>query len=212
MKTTDTNPNRQFGPVAISLVLLIILACGGLTPQVRLTPGISPTPRPLVSASPWIPGTLTPGPTQTPEIGSSRSNPAPPGSEVKAISVLLQVTGLTRPADEMIAAAASENPTPEPGSEYILVHLLFTCDLPSDSTCHIYPGDELSLVGSGGVVRNPALSLHGLTEMLHEVEFYGGSQVSGYVPFLLPAEETDLILVYKPPMGLGLVEAYLALP
>jgi len=199
---------------AVASTLLLTMACGGLAPQVRLTPGVSPTPRPIVSASPWTPGApdLTPGPTLTPEIGSSRTNPAPPGSEVAALGVLLQVTEITRPADEMIAAAAQENATPEPGSHYILVHLLFTCDLPPDDTCNVYPEDEFSLVGSAGVVLTPSLSLGDLPGLLHQAKFYGGSQLTGYIPFMVPEDETGLVLVYKPPMGLGLYEGYLAVP
>jgi hypothetical protein len=148
--------------------------------------------------------------TETKPVGSARSNPAPVGSEVVADDMAFKVLSIIRPADDIVLDEDNFNIDPEPGQEYLLVELEITCQESSDEQCNLSSFWNLSVLGSAGVSHDMELMVTGVEGLLPSVEFYGGSTVSGYVPFIVGQDETDLLLVYEP-MFLG-DTFYLALP
>ena len=66
-------------------------------------------------------------PTDLPDVGTTRSNPAPVGSEVIVDDLALKIISITRPADDIIKAGNMFNTEPESDQEYVLIELQITC-------------------------------------------------------------------------------------
>jgi hypothetical protein len=175
--------------VAILALAMSGLACG------RTTPVVVPVP-------PELPAE----PTQPP-LGASRFNPAPSGTAIQIDGMSLYVTDVVFPADTIVRDGNLFNPTPEPGSDYILVGLTATCDLPPESSCRL-SGLEFSLVDTAGIAHNPRLLLAGVPGKFEGGEFFGGSTRSGYLIYLVEGDPAEYILKYQALFG---GEAYLTL-
>lgn len=157
-----------------------------------------------------VPPTETsPPPTPTAALGTSRSNPAPPGSEIFADGMKFLVLGVTRPATDVVMSGNMFNTEPEDGQEYIFVSLSVTCEKDIDSECNFSPF-VLKLVGSKGVERDAEVFVSGVDGLLETTDFFGEATITGDIPFIVDTDETDLILVHQP-LFLG-DEFYLALP
>jgi len=199
---------RVYGVLSAVLVLVIAtLACGRSTPEVKV-PEATPQPS-EVQPTTSLAATATKRPTLTPTtapLGSSRSNPAPVGAEVTIDDMTFKVVELTRPADDIVAAGNMFYDKPEPGNEYAMVTISVTCNKSSDETCRVSYLD-FKLIGSSGIVREPEI-VAGVTGLLKSSKFFGGVTVTGKIIFEIAQDETNLILAYKP--FLGVSEAYLA--
>jgi hypothetical protein len=197
-----------------TIVLLVLagLSCQSISPRVTLPPGTVPvrTQPAMGTAEPALPMAATL--TSTPSIGAARSNPAPPGSNVGVYTIFISVLDAIRPADDLVEAANPSNPRPGEGMQYMFVEVALLCDLTSDSTCSLSPSDDFRLVGSSGVLIEPTELPQAPDGMLQVAEFFGGSSISGYVPFIISKAETDLILVFSPSSALGMIEGYLMVP
>jgi len=147
--------------------------------------------------------------TATPELGAARSNPAPPGSEVVADDMRFVVTGITRPATSIVMAGNAFNTRPEEGQEYVFVGISVTCEKSTDVECSLLTL-SLKLVGSKGIEYDFKWFVSGVDGLLEDTQFFGGATISGNIPFIIDADETDLILVYEP--FLFGDKFYLALP
>lgn len=177
--------------LAIFVLVLSTLACGTSDEGVEVNPGGAESES-VESAE-----------TSAPEVGTARSNPAPAGSQVVADDMAFEVTGFTRPADEIVSAGNMYNTAPEGDQEYIFVDVQITCQQSTDEKCTIYPTSSFSLIGSSGVVYDPEIMLAGV-EGLFEVmdtEFYGGSTVSGALAFIVGQADMGLVLIYDPFLG-----------
>ena len=141
--------------------------------------------------------------------GSALDNPAPPGTAVVAGDLELQVVGVIRPADDIVAEGNMFNPRPGPGNEMMLVTLSVTCRPEEDDTCTFAPVLEFLLVSPIGVHR-PEWLVAGLPNPLHGGEISSGETVSGDVLFEVGEKETGLVLVYSE--SLGDEVAYLEVP
>ena len=184
--------------LAVLVLIAVTLACGESTPEVR-TPGFA-TERPA------------PTPTTAP-LGSSRSNPAPAGSEVIISDITIKVGEVTRPADDIVAAGNMFNSAPEPGNEYIMVTVSVVCNKSSDATCQLSCLD-FKLTGSSGSIHDAETMMDGVAGLLPDLnhrEFFGGSTTTGGMIFEVVQGETDLVLIYKPWLDiLDVSEVYLA--
>jgi len=207
---------RRFYPLFAAIIMLVVaaLACCPTPP----TP-IVKTPTPAQVEEPGQQEELTEAteepPTAAPEpteeqapLGSSRSNPAPRGSEVAIGGMTLAVGEVVRPADEIVAEANPFNDEPEEGHEYLMLTLSVTCNKGTDETCDIAPSLEIELVGSSGVVREPELFIAGVDGELEAEKLFGGATKSGKLFFQIGKEETDLVLIYSE--FLGTSKVYLA--
>jgi hypothetical protein len=135
--------------------------------------------------------------TQAP-AGQSRSNPAPIGSRVTLGDVTLSVTGVTRPADDIVREGNIFNPQADDGMEYILVRVALTCNKGADQTCAVAPLVDLHLVGSRGVEYQPRILLAGVSGVMEGGEWFGGATLEAYLPYIVGQDESGLILIYQP--------------
>lgn len=139
-----------------------------------------------------------PEPTATKPIGTARSNPAPVGSEIVADNMAFQILSAVRPANDIIKQGNPFNTEPASGQEYILVELQATCQKSSDEKCSLSSFLNFSLIGSLGIEYDPEIMIAGVEGLLDSIDFFGETTVSGYLPFIIGQDETDLILVYEP--------------
>lgn len=136
-------------------------------------------------------------PTSTPPVGTRRDNPAPVGSVILADDMEFTVLSVIRPADTIVKAGNPYNSDPETGNEYMFVEVTVTCALDSVEKCN-YNSFNFSLLGSSGVSIESEIFISGVENLLESAEFYGEATISGYIPFIVPIDETDILLVYEP--------------
>jgi len=175
--------------IAVVALAASLLACGRSTPVV----------------APALPEARV-APTQ-PALGASRLNPAPSGTAIQIDDMSLSVTEVVFPADAIVRDGSFLNPTPEPASDYVLVGLAATCNLPPDSSCRL-SGLEFSLVDKAGIAHNPRLWIAGVPGKFEGSEFFGGATKSGYLIYVIDGDPGDYILKYEAFFG---GEAYLTL-
>lgn len=193
--------------MAVAMLALSILACSSNSnsPEVRTPAGgnsasaeeIADTEIAEQPENEIVEATEIPQPTATKELGTSRSNPAPAGSEIIADDMAFVVQELIRPADTIIRTGNMFNTEPEENQEYVMVMVEVNCMKGSDDKCNISPFN-FTLLGSKGVDRDAEWSVAGVSNILESKDFYGGSSVSGYLPFIIDKDEIDLLLVYEP--------------
>ena len=178
--------------VGIAVVALVLsgLACGRTAPVVV----------PISPAAPVEP-------TQPP-LGASRFNPAPSGTAIQIDDMSLSVTDVVFPADTVVRDGSLWNPTPEPASDYMLVGVAATCNLPPESSCRL-SGLEFTLVDPAGIAHNPRILIAGVAGKFEGSEFFGGATKSGYLIYVVDGDPADYILKYEALFG---GEAYLYLP
>jgi hypothetical protein len=183
---------------AVILMLLFLPACAG-SPSAIQTPQASLPPQNLignqgVTKKPAYlpPPENTPGP-----VVFAQGNPAPLGTAVTIDNKLLKVTGIIRPADDLVAKGNMFNTSPAAGQEYVFVNLSATCKLSASETCLISDSD-FKMVGSSGQSRDAETFLAGVSGLLGSGEFNGGTTKTGYVAFIVDKGKTNLILVYTP--------------
>ncbi len=181
---------KQLIPIiAGGMLILGILACcpGTSTPPQVSTPGqrIQPTAA---------------EPEEEKPVGSSRSNPAPPGSEVSLDDITLLIGEVVRPADTIIEEANEFNSDPDAGNEYLMLDFSATCKKPSDESCN-FNLFSVSIVGSSGITHNPEIMMAGIDNEFEDGEFFGGATRSGWIIFEIGQDETDLVLIYDEFLG-----------
>lgn len=135
----------------------------------------------------------------TKAVGTARSNPAPVGSEVIADQMAFKVLGATRPADDIVHSGNQFNKRPETGEEYLLVEFTVTCLKSSDEQCSFTPYN-MKVLGSAGLEHNREF-ISGVYGIYEDMDLYGGATATGYLPFIIKEDETDLLLVYEPFWG-----------
>lgn len=177
----------------ISFIFLTSLACSSSssTPVV-----ISPSEQ----INTQVPDTLVAPTEEQKAVGTSRSNPAPVGSEIISDDMSFVVTGITRPADSIVAQGNMFNTTPEPDKEYIFVKVNVTCKLPSDGKCSLYTSN-FKMINSSGNVSDSEYFLTGVSGLLEDQDFFGGASIDGNIGFIIDKSETAPILMYEPFLG-----------
>lgn len=192
---------KLFTVMGLLIIVLVIMACGSSV-QVN-------TPAPNSQSTEQSVTVDQATPTQESQIGTKRSNPAPAGSEVLADDMAFEILSTIRPANKIVSKGNEFNSTPEPTQEYVFVKIQATCKKSTDEQCSIYPDISTKLIGSKGIEYDPYIFLSGVENILSSTDFYGNAVISGYIPFIISKDETDLILVYEMPLG---DKFYLALP
>ena len=170
----------------------------GTTP---LTPSPSRAVEPTSSPTPYSTPTVPPTPVQ----GS-----VPPGDVAYVNDMAIVLEDATRPADEIVMNANTLNVTPDPGEEYVLVHISITC--PREETadpCIFSPLLNFRLIGADSAY-SPKILLMDVPGLLEGGEVRGGATVSGALAFVVKQDETDLTLMYE--TILGRERAFLAVP
>jgi len=184
--------------VGIAVLVFVSLACGESTPKVEERK----------EGGEAAPTSTKVEPTSAP-LGSSRSNPAPFGTQVTIDEMTFAIDEVIRPADEVVAAGNPFNREPEEGNEYLQVTITVTCNEEADDTCSVGPALNLTVIGSIGVAHDPEWMVSGVEGQLEQAEFYGGASVSGSMFFEVEKDETGLVLRYEEFFGTD--KAFLAL-
>ena len=165
------------------------------TPEATTTsvPAPSPDPTATPTANPSPTATPTPTPTPAPRLGT-RENPIPLQTVVEFGDWEISVTGFVPDAFELIAAADiyGFHEEPLPGQQYVFVEVMGT-----------YKGSEFGMMST-----DFGFYVVGDTNRIYDREFVfventlrdqpsvlSDGSVEGYVPFIVPSEEIDSLLL-----------------
>ncbi|MCW5876145.1 MAG: hypothetical protein KIS85_04600 [Anaerolineales bacterium] len=138
-------------------------------------------------------------PTAAP-LGTTRSNPAPAGSEIVTDNMAFKVIGTVRPATDIVMSGNMFNKEPEAGQEYIFIEVQVTCQKTGDEQCSFYTSN-FSVLGETGIKIDGTFFLAGVNGLLESTDFYGGATISGHLPFIVNQGDNGLLLVYDPFLG-----------
>jgi hypothetical protein len=140
--------------------------------------------------------------------GRSPDNPAPAGYTVHADNMKFIVSGVVRPADDLVASGSMFNAQAGDYRHYIFVSLQVTCEISLEQTCHLSPFN-VSLSGSDGTLNYPERLITGVDNVLVSTDLESGAVIKGYVPFIISIGDSRLLLIYESLSG---EKYYLALP
>jgi hypothetical protein len=129
-------------------------------------------------------------------VGLSRDNPYPVGEVVSVEDMTFEVTGITRPADSIVAAGNVFNTAAKDGQEYLFIKLKVTCELPADDTC-TFSLLNFSIVESDGSAYDAELFVADVADMLEDQDFAGGEVLEGNIAFIIHQAETAPVLMYE---------------
>ncbi len=177
----------------MSFICLLLVACSSVGPEQEeeAVPEVEAQANPSVEE----PGTaVEAAATATEPVSTSRSNPAPAGSEVVIDDMVFVILSSTRPATDLVMAGDQFNNEPEEGQEYVFVELQVTCRLPGDEQCD-FSMRGFSFLGSYEITRFLEIFVEGVDGLLKVGDISGGQTLSGIIPFIVPTDETDLMLV-----------------
>jgi hypothetical protein len=132
------------------------------------------------------------------DVGFSANNPVPRGSALSWFGVTLAVTEVISPATDIILGASPQDPTPSPGSQYLLVRVSIACVVGSDDYrdyCGLATTLTFQLMGMGGTTYPQVLDLVNLPNSFDPAAFLAGQAAEGYLAFMVPATSRELVLV-----------------
>jgi sRNA-binding carbon storage regulator CsrA len=174
------------------------------TPVPLTATPIPPTPTPVPPTPTPVPPTPTPAPpTATPvppsptpaPPGLTYENPAPLGEAVVADNdIEVTALGVMRDAWPKIQQANIFNAPPRKGYQYILVQARVRNLGPSDEAKKVNLFNFRATGSRGVIYEHPWLVI----DKPLEGEFFGGGTLEGELPFEIPEDETNLILIYDP--------------
>lgn len=203
--TVPTAPAKKTPWLLIVLgVLGVLCLCAtviGIAILAFLTPirgNIVTEEPPVVATGPInpMPTTVTSEETQE-STDSPAIDAAPAGTTVDIGSgITLTVVDVTRPADDLVANGNSFNTTPHEGEEFLRVDVEVTCNNDSGSTCTFYP-TVMKAVLSDGSTRDLQTFLEGVDDWDTAVEIGNGATERGFLLFIVPKSETDLVVSYN---------------
>ena len=121
---------------------------------------------------------------------------APAGTAVDVgNSLTLTVLDVTRPVDDVVVNGSSFNTTAPEGEEFMRVDVEVTCT--SDSgPCTFYP-TVMKAILSDGSTRDLQTFIEGVDDWDTAVELEGGATEQGFLLFIVPASETNLVVSYQ---------------
>jgi len=198
--------------LAISIVLIVTLACGGtadVSPtntapsQGEISPPSENQQQPTNPSQP----TNTQKPTNTPKptpipptptplpIGLSRSNPYPKSELVNASNWDINVVDMVRgdAAWQAIQAANQFNDPATDGMEYLLVKIHAKCTY-ADSDEHSIGRFDFDLTGDHLIRYSPASVV--TPDPALDAKLYKDGETEGWVPFAVGTGEGNLILIF----------------
>jgi hypothetical protein len=207
MSNITKNLTHVLSYFSLIITLLSLPACAGSPSAIQTTQAGEPTlSEPTLSSAAHQGVTRKPA-HLPPPVGSAQNNPAPVGTSINIDHKSLKVTGIIRPADDLVAKGNMFNTSPAAGQEYVFVNLSATCEQSPGETCSIDDSD-FKMLGSSGQSFDAETFLAGVSGLLGTAEFKGGTTRAGYVAFIVDKGDTDLTLVYTP--FLANQEAYMS--
>ncbi len=175
---------RIFQIFIVCTLMIFIIACGGGSDVKVNTQGAENK----IQASPTI------------QLGTSRDNPAPVGAQVLSDNMSFIITGSTRPADYIVSSGNMFNTEPEDGQEYLFINLQITCMKSSNEECSLSLFN-FKAVGALGIVYDTEWLITGVDGLLEDTGFYGGTTISGNLPFIIRSDDTNILIKYEPFLG-----------
>ena len=137
----------------------------------------------------------TPTPIPTSEhYAPSRLKAVPQGETANIGKVEFLISGLIRPANELVSQASDANRKPPEGMEYVFVDLAEACAAPIHIECFISVRD-MRLIGSSGIERR-SIKIIGHPVMMGDKHIKGGTPGYGFVAFMVGEDESDLMFYY----------------
>jgi hypothetical protein len=122
---------------------------------------------------------------------------APAGTAVDiGNNMTLTVLDVTRPADDIVANGSVLNTTAPEGEEFIRVDVEVTCNSELGTQCSFYP-TVMKAVLSDGSTRDLQTFIEGLEEWDTSIEIEGGATEQGFLLFIVPTAESDLVVSYQ---------------
>ena len=144
----------------------------------------------------WAPSTRPLPTVVAGDLGFSRSSPVPLGKALPWSSLLIGVTDVIWPANDVILAASPYNATPQSGSQYLLVGLSVECRVGDDDMCVFFREDAFQVIDEGGETYNNFSDLVGIPTPFEPSDLEGGDTIEGYLVFMVPSTSRDLVLIY----------------
>ncbi len=163
------------------------------------------------SLRPTLPPTWTPTPTKrvsptpraTRETRGTRDNPYPFNDGyvygIRGGEGLISVVTMEYDAWDLIESINMFNKEPSYNEQWILVGIVYKCDLPSSQTCDISTSFDFELLGSDGTLYEPPFATV-LDSLEIQDTVFGGETVSGYIGFIVDKFDSGFILIAKPNM------------
>jgi len=136
--------------------------------------------------------------------GTDYTNPAPRGYAVPLGDgrLVVGVLEVTRPANDIIAAASPSNPAPISGSEYLMLKVILQCIAESSNTdnpCDLGLGVGFRLIDSAGTYYEEAAELAEIPDQFELPNINSGFTTMGNVVFLVPTSANELVLDFSWP-------------
>ena len=187
-------------PPTLAPIPTITVAQPSLTPTFIPTITLaepSPTSTRAQFQSPPSPTTLRLLPTVSDnDLGFSSSSPVPRGNALPWFSLLLGVTDVIWPANDVVQAGSPNNATPQPESQYLLVGLSVECRVGDDDMCVFFKEELFQVIDESGATYNEVSDLVGIPNPFEPSDLDGGDTVEGYLAFMVPTTARDLVLIY----------------
>jgi hypothetical protein len=206
MMTVTPAPVKKMPWLAIGLgVLALLCLCAiviGVAVFAFFTPisvSTSATEAPPVIIVETETALPTPIPAQETEESTNSMFPeaAPAGTAVDiGNNMTLTVLDVTRPADDIVANGSSFNTTAPEGDEFIQVDVEVTCNAEAGATCSFYP-TVMKAVLSDGATRDMQTFLEGVEDWDTAIEIESGASEQGFLLFIVPQSESDLVISYQ---------------
>lgn len=137
-------------------------------------------------------------PTATPAgSGTTRTNPAAPGTEIRVGDYTISDVEGVRPGDAVVEAENMFNAKAAAGNEYLLVRVWVKCEKGPDETCESHAIRLFRLITADGNVLTPG-TLAG-DNLLGKIELFGGATAKGMLAFEVSKTETDFTLMITSP-------------
>lgn len=154
------------------------------------------TNQPQQVIQPKIEPTATIQPTKESDQGKTRNNPIPLNTEKNLGRMSFAITGVTRPADDIVVAGNMFNTKPEPSQEYLMIEARTVCLRDPSEKCLFTPS-EFKAVGSDGNIVDAQFVVSGVPGQFDRGETFGGSIKVGRLFFLVPKGDPGVVIFYE---------------
>lgn len=204
------------GAILVLCAVIGIIASVGGSKQPSVEPGpAAQSAQSAAKVQPAAEAKSTPAskPTDTPkpqQVGISRSAPVPVGASFTAPNgISIVVVGFEQgPAvTKKLKEANMFNSEPGPGNKHALVTVTVTNTKQDDKVVRV-SSSSFGLVGSSGKIFNPVFAV--VAKSL-SAELFSGGKTTGEIPFEIPADEKDIVLIYDA-AAFGGTRYFFALP
>jgi hypothetical protein len=184
------------GVLCLCAIVIVVAVLAFLNPIRSSTTETQPTPIEIFETEPAL-STAVPAEETQASANSILPEAAPVGTSVGiGNNMTLTVLDVTRPADDLVANGSVLNTTPPEGEEFVRVDVEVTCSNDAGSTCSFYP-TVMKAVLSDGTTRDLQTFLEGVEDWDTTVEIEGGTTEQGFLLFLVPRSESDLVVSYQ---------------